>query len=180
MDELVDILDKNGNYTGETTMKSEAHKLGLFHPIIHVWCYSKNGMILLQQRGSNKSTFPLKWDVSVAGHIGAGESPELAAIREVQEEIGVAIDSAQLQKIDFSLIEERHSQHIWDREFAHVFLYEMSKSTLLTKQESEVEALEWITLEEFENRIHGNTALFVPNSTSRYLEIIKKIRSRLY
>ncbi len=30
MDELVDILDAEGNFTGQTAMKSKAHKHGLF------------------------------------------------------------------------------------------------------------------------------------------------------
>ena len=100
MDELIDILDAEGNYTGKTAMKSEAHKKGLFHPTIHVWCYSGLGKVLLQQRGVKKEIYPLKWDVSVAGHIGAGESPEVGAFREVKEEIGVTINLEELEKID--------------------------------------------------------------------------------
>ncbi|MEX0314176.1 MAG: hydrolase, partial [Allomuricauda sp.] len=71
MDELVDILDDNGNPTGRTCLKSEAHRKGLFHPTIHVWFYTSEGQILFQKRADNKDTFPSLWDVSVAGHIGA-------------------------------------------------------------------------------------------------------------
>ncbi|MEO0571805.1 MAG: NUDIX domain-containing protein [Bacteroidota bacterium] len=179
MDELVDILDEKGNYTGKTTMKSEAHKLGLFHPTVHVWCYSKNGMVLLQQRGGNKSIDPLKWDVSVAGHIGAGETPEISAYREVQEEIGVTINASKLQKIEVFKIEKRHSKSIWDREFTHTYLYEMDQGVTLIKQESEVEALEWISLEVFETRIIEQETLFVTHSTNRYRKVIENIRLRL-
>ena len=61
MDELVDILDAAGNYTGKIAMKSEAHRNGLFHPTVHVWFYTKNGQILIQQRAENKETHPLLW-----------------------------------------------------------------------------------------------------------------------
>ena len=160
-------------------MKSKAHQLGLFHPTVHVWCYSKSGMVLLQQRGAHKSTFPLKWDVSVAGHMGAGESPEISAFREVKEEIGITIDPSKLQKLGILKIEKKHSQLLWDREFTHTYLYEMSEQTLLTKQESEVEALEWIALQEFERRIQQDETLFVPNSIKRYQKVIQEIQSRL-
>ena len=106
MDELVDILDKKGHYTGKSVLKSEAHKKGLFHPTVHIWCYSETGKILLQQRGANKKTFPLKWDVSVAGHMASGETPEVSALREVQEEIGVVIDLSKLEKIGVEKIEK--------------------------------------------------------------------------
>ena len=81
MDELIDILDSNGDFTGKTAMKSEAHKNGWFHATVHIWFYTTDGKILLQQRGKHKETHPLLWDVSVAGHVGAGEAIETSAIR---------------------------------------------------------------------------------------------------
>lgn len=179
MDELVDILDEKGNYTGKTAMKSKAHRLGLFHPTVHVWCYSKAGGVLLQQRGATKETHPLKWDVSVAGHIGAGESPQFGAVREVEEEIGVTIDESKLEKIGTYLMEKKHDELLWDREFNHTYLYCLDESTPLIKQESEVEALEWVTIEDFEKRIANRDNGFVPNSTERYLKVLKEIRLRL-
>ncbi|MDH3796768.1 MAG: NUDIX domain-containing protein, partial [Flavobacteriaceae bacterium] len=99
MDEWVDILDENGNATGRTCLKSEAHAKGWFHPCVHIWFYTSNGDILVQQRGANKKTYPLLWDVSVAGHMAAGETSEEAALREVEEEIGLRIKEADLQQV---------------------------------------------------------------------------------
>ena len=179
LDELVDILDEQGTFTGKTAMKSEAHLLGLFHSAIHVWCYSMKGKVLLQQRSSQKKTYPLKWDVSVAGHIGAGESPEVGAIREVKEEIGVSISDNELEKIEIFKLERRHSPTLWDREFIHTYLCVLDENVALTKQESEVHALQWMTLAEFENRINKQNSLFVPNSIERYQRILQHIRLRL-
>ena len=136
-------------------------------------------MVLLQQRGANKSTHPLKWDVSVAGHIGAGETPGIGAHREVQEEIGVVIDSSKLQKIGVFKIEKRHSETIWDREFTHTFLYELDENRILNRQESEVEALEWVSLKDFEEMVANEDERFVPSSTNRYQKVIQEIKSRL-
>ena len=179
MDEEVDILDDEGNPTGTSTLKSEAHKKGLFHATVHVWCYTSGGQVLLQQRSALKEANPLKWDVSVAGHIGTGESPELAAFREVEEEIGVVIDRSQLQKIGLVKIEKKYSEIFWDREFTHTYLYELNQDTPLTKQESEVEALQWVSLKEFENLVQRNDARFVSNSKTRYTAVIEAIKSRL-
>ncbi|MEM9867522.1 MAG: NUDIX domain-containing protein, partial [Bacteroidota bacterium] len=114
MDEQVDILDGQGKPTGQVLLKSEAHRLGLFHPTVHIWCYSRSGQVLLQQRGRYKKTFPLKWDVSVAGHVGAGESLEEAAFREVTEEIGVTISKELLEKIAIFKTEHQHAENFLD------------------------------------------------------------------
>ncbi len=94
MDERVDILDEQGKPTGESCLKSEAHRNGLLHPTIHVWLYTPDGRVLIQQRGENKATHPLLWDVSVAGHVSAGEEVITAAIREVEEEVGLTISES--------------------------------------------------------------------------------------
>jgi isopentenyl-diphosphate delta-isomerase len=85
MDELIDILNADGVPLGKTAMKSKAHKKGLFHATVHIWFYTEDGKLLIQKRTSNKDTHPGLWDVSVAGHIGSGESIIDSAIREVQE-----------------------------------------------------------------------------------------------
>ena len=178
MDELIDILDSDGTPTGKTAMKSEAHRKGLFHPTVHVWFYTQDGHVLLQQRGRNKSTFPLLWDVSVAGHIGAGEEITLAAIREVQEEIGLDIMEGDLENIGFFKAFHQHSETLIDREFHHSFLCELKVPLQrLRKQESEVEALRLISLDQFAQE-HGSDR-YVPSSTDYYTRVVAKIQKKL-
>jgi len=179
MDELLDVLDSYGNYTGETILKSNAHKLGVFHPTVHIWCYTKTGKILLQQRGSNKETYPLKWDVSVAGHVAAGESIELGASREILEEIGVTISIASLEKIGVFKSQKKHSNAILDYEFHHTFLYLLDEKTKLQKQENEVESLEWLPVTKFKEWVTKKQPQLIPNSDKRYEYIIAEVESRL-
>ena len=179
MDELIDILDSEGNFTGKTALKSEAHAQGLFHHTAHIWCYTDDGFILLQQRGKHKETYPLKWDVSVAGHIGAGEGIETGAVREVEEESGVQISIYDLEKIGVFKVEKRHSNLIFDREFNHTYLCLLDKNMALKKQESEVEALEWLSLKKFKKWVTTGYQDLVPDDTDRYELIINEIRSRI-
>ena len=179
MDELVDILDENGNPTGKSLLKSEAHKNGLYHPTVHVWCYTFEGKILLQLRGEDKATFPLKWDVSVAGHVGAGESLKVAAVREVQEEIGLKISRLELEKIGVFKTENRHSETLLDREFNHTYLCRLDARTTLQKQASEVADLQWFPLEQFKQWVAEKHPDLVPNSHGRYEKVIREIESRL-
>ncbi len=125
-DELIDIVDENGNYTGKTCLKSEAHQKGYFHPTIHVWLYTTNNKILLQKRALSKKVFPGLWDISVAGHIAAGEAIEVAALREVKEEIGFDVLPKNLQKIGTRKHMVKHPNGIIDNEFHHVFIAELT------------------------------------------------------
>ena len=179
MDELIDILNEDGSPTGKTELKSVAHTNGLFHSTIHVWCYSLDGYLLLQQRGRHKETYPLKWDVSVAGHIGAGESAEIGAFRECQEELGVTIDIKKLDKLTIFKKENKHDNGIFDREYIHVFIYEFDKSIALTKQENEVEALNWMSIKDFESWITQKHEGLIPNSEKRFEFVISEIQKHL-
>ncbi|SHG24292.1 NUDIX hydrolase [Flagellimonas flava] len=181
MDELVDILDDYGNYTGHTCLKSEAHLKGLFHPTVHIWFYTNKGQILWQQRGAQKDTHPLLWDVSVAGHIGAGEDMAIAAVREVQEEIGLEILPSELHEIGFFKSVHKHSDTLIDKEFHHTFCCELKVSLhKLTKQETEVEDLKFIEIGTFEKRVEQNELEgFVPHDLSYYQVIVGALKKRL-
>lgn len=139
MDEYIDILDTQGNYTGRTCLKSEAHTHGYFHPTVHIWLYTDDRKILLQKRASTKKVFPNLWDISVAGHVGAGEIITTAAIREIEEEIGFHITAKELTKIGIRKHMISHPNGIIDNEFHHVFIGKLTVPIQkLVIQESEV------------------------------------------
>ncbi len=178
MDELVDILDSEGNMTGKTALKSVVHQKGLCHQTVHIWFYTSDGKVLLQQRGKDKETHPMLWDVSVAGHIGAGEAIETAAIREIQEEIGLTVSAKKLQKIGFFPSFFKHNEGLIDNEFHHSFICELKEPLKsLQKQESEVRALQLVTIDEFK-MVLGNKESpkrFVPHEGTYYERIIDEI-----
>ena len=52
-EELFDIVDENGNPTGETVSRSEAHAKGIRHRTAHIWVIRDNEgkkEVLLQKR----------------------------------------------------------------------------------------------------------------------------------
>ncbi len=182
MDEYLDILTKFGKPTGKTALKSEAHKKGLFHATVHIWFYTATGEVLFQKRSATKETFPNYWDVSVAGHVLAGETIEDAALREVKEEIGIAILKSDLVKIDVRKNINRHPNGIIDCEFQNVFLCKLDIALhKLKKQDEEVDALCLRSLEEFKyftaNR--NETFKLVPADYSYYTFVIDSITNVL-
>jgi isopentenyl-diphosphate delta-isomerase len=89
MSERLDIVDQNGDPTGEQLDKAVIHRDGLWHRDVHVWLTDGTN-ILEQQRTWDKKIMPGTWDVSVSGHVDAGESYLDAAIRETEEELGLS------------------------------------------------------------------------------------------
>ena len=89
MEEIFDIIDTQGNPTGETVTREKAHAEGIPHRTAHIWIIrEKYGRteVLLQKRSMNKDSFPGKFDTSSAGHIQAGDEPLESALRELGEE----------------------------------------------------------------------------------------------
>ncbi len=54
---------------------------------------------LWQLRGYGKDSAPGEWDHACSGHVGLGEDARTAAVRELSEEIGVAVPAAALSEV---------------------------------------------------------------------------------
>lgn len=174
-DELIDIYDENNEPTGEKQMKSEAHRLGLWHRVAHVWIYNQKGEILLQLRAKDKLLYPNMWDISAAGHISAGEDAIVSAVRETQEEIGLEIS---LNDLKFFKI-KKHSaiyQNIKNNEFFYIYFLQYDDSiNILKKQEEEVADLKFLSLIEVEEGLKNSPDDFAPHG-DYWPEIISQVK----
>ncbi|WP_445385265.1 NUDIX hydrolase [Robiginitalea sp. IMCC44478] len=182
MDERIDIWNKNGTPTGKSTLKSEAHLKGLFHPTVHIWIYNGRGQVLLQKRSETKKTFPGLWDVSVAGHVAAGEAIEEAALREAKEELGLEMHIADLYFYRIFKSVQEHSNGIRDCEFHHCYLSRLDLPVeAFQLQASEVAEVRWESLIAFADKVWGlsMSQAYVPHERSYYGSVIKQIRSML-
>jgi isopentenyldiphosphate isomerase len=180
-DEPIDIVTEDGEPTGEQCLKSYAHKNGLWHFSVHIWFYTLKGEILLQKRALNKIVFPGLWDVSVAGHIAAGESALSSAIREISEEIGLQLNTSQLQGIGNWKESQIHSNGIIDNEWHQMYISILDQPlNKLVLQKEEVADVKLIYLDEFKNQLQ-NISLYniVPHSKTYYFNIMTHIENAL-
>jgi len=86
--EEFDIVDsRNRVVTRAPRLKVHAEQLP--HRSVHILIQNGVGKWFLQKRSLWKDNNPGKWDSSVAGHLQSGEGYEIAARRELREELGV-------------------------------------------------------------------------------------------
>lgn len=181
-DEPIDVLDENGNPTGRITTNEEAHAQGLWHRVAHVWMYNRKGEVVLQKRSPHKETSPSLWDISAAGHIRAGESPIEGALRELKEELGIAVSPGLLKKIMVRKTDSRHARtHLHTREFAHVYILLYNAAIEVSKlQSEEVECIKYVSIVDFRRDLSDpeKSKLFVPHG-AYYFDVLSAIQLRM-
>ena len=177
MDELIDIYNENNDPLKISRMRSEAHRSGLWHRSAHIWIYNNKSEILLQLRSGSKSIFPDRWDVSSAGHIGAGEVPIESALRELEEELGI---KAVIDDLEFYKIAKQSSQynHFLDNEFHYVYFLKFNDDiNNLILQKEEVEDIRFCHTSILKNEINMNPEDFVPHG-EYWFDIIDEVDAR--
>lgn len=137
--EVFDVVDEQDHVVGRAT-RAEVHARGLLHRAVHVFVIGKKGQLLLQKRSMLKDVHPGTWDSSVAGHVDAGESYEQAAVRELEEEMGIVVDAPPQ--------ELRHIKPCEGTGWEQVKLYRVIHSGPIRYPAAEIESALWVPLEE--------------------------------
>jgi isopentenyldiphosphate isomerase len=88
-DEVLDIVDEQDRVVGRATRR-EAYAHRLRHRCVFVLARDPAGRLFVHRRTARKLVFPSLYDMFVGGVVGAGESYDEAALREAEEELGVA------------------------------------------------------------------------------------------
>ena len=89
------------------------HRDGDLHRTVHMWVVRKRedgGIdVLLQKRSKDKDSYPGCYDISSAGHVQAGDEFENAALRELEEELGIKALREDLRFIGISVLGPKDS-----------------------------------------------------------------------
>lgn len=168
--ELFDELDSSGNKTGARIERSVAHRLGRPHGTVHMWLWRRgkgpSGIdVLVQKRAAFKDSNPGCYDISSAGHIGAGDDASAAAPRELFEELGIKCKSSELKFVgrNYGEFEGKfYGFPFIDREFSSVYTLEVKGEPAFVLQESEVESVKWIDIDEVISAVENGIGDF-PN-----------------
>lgn len=176
--EYLDILDSNGNKTGEIKPRNEVHSKGYWHKGVHIWIINSNRELLVQRRSPNKDVYPNKLYISVAGHPTSGEEEIESIKREFLEEIGVELDTSKLEYL-FTFSQEviENDGKFLDNQFYDVYLIELDLNlNNLKLQKDEVSEVKNIFYKDFEQMIMTKNKDIVnhPEEWKQLFEILHK------
>ena len=90
--EMVDVVDDDDRVIATVT-RAEMRAGRLQHRAVSIAVLGSDGRLLVHRRADTKDVWPGMWDLAAGGVVGAGESYEDAARRELAEELGVRVDS---------------------------------------------------------------------------------------
>lgn len=138
--ELFDVVNENDEVVDQAC-RLEVHEKNLLHRAVHIFVFNKKKEVFIQQRSRLKDTHPGKWNSSAAGHLNTGEFYETAAIRELEEELGI-----QCETDDIQLITQLSPTQATGWEFVNLYLTRFDGA--LRYPCSEVHTGMWIGIEE--------------------------------
>jgi isopentenyldiphosphate isomerase len=156
--EIFPVVDEDGNTIGEAP-RSVCHdgKSKLLHPVVHLHLFNSKGELFLQKRVMTKDIQPGKWDTSVGGHVGVGESVEEALARESLEELG-------LKNFNAKFIEKYTWESEVERELVNSF-YTISDDVPVTDP-GEIEEGKFWTMNEIKENLDKD--VFTPNFENEF------------
>ena len=173
-------LSEQGEPLGPIALHEAAD--GALHAAAHVWVWriGESGEIeFLLQRRSGAQTWPGYLDISAAGHVDYGEDPIVAALKEAEEEIGLKISREDLSLVCVyrSCLETAiASRDIIENELQWVYVTRWQENQELVFADGEVDAVYWLSLEEFKKTIAGLSAdKIVDHGQAYYTMLIETV-----
>jgi isopentenyldiphosphate isomerase len=160
LEEQVAIVDEQNRVIGSVG-RSVMRRFNLIHRATYILLFNAKGELFVQKRTAGKDVYPGYYEVAVGGVVQAGEEYDVAAQRELAEEVGMA-DAVLTRLFDFYWQDERNK--VWGR------AYTCAADGPLTLQPEEVESGRFMDLADILR--HCRTQPFTPDGLyllDRYL-----------
>ena len=174
MKEMLEIVDKDGNPTGEIVEKFEAKSKNLLHKIVCLFILNEKDQVLLEKRSLNKKIHPGRWALC-EGHVGIGEDNKIAMQRELKEELGVDINLESIVFLCKILKEKEKGSSVT---FVYYTLMDKNESEF-TIQESELSEVKWLDFNEYKNMIINNDERVSFSNNKGNIEMLSRIEEIL-
>lgn len=150
-EEIFDICDSEDNVIGQRP-RSVVHAERLLHRAVHIWVFNTRGELLLHTRSATKDEYPSCYTSSASGHLGSGEDYATAAVRELEEELGLTGALEYVGKLPAG----PQTAH------EHTVLYRTVTDAPPRPDPNEVAAVEFLQVSAIMARLDENPAMFSP------------------
>lgn len=122
--------------------------------IVTIWLENSGGEVLLAQRSMAKKNNPGKWGPAAAGTVEYGETYDMTAKRELQEELGVDVP---LQPVGVFM----HHSMIGSRADMGFVGYTDQPAEAFTIQTEEVEQIKWVGKAALQANFAQNPGIYI-------------------
>lgn len=164
MIEYWDLYDADRTPLGRTIKRGDAFAEGEYYVCCEVWVRNSDGKFLVTQRHPDKKAGGL-WEFT-GGGVLAGETTRQAAVRELDEELGVRVDESELSLLEVY----QHKNYFMD---IFVVKRDVDTATLVLQPEEVVDA-KWVTHEELLRMIEEKQTVWsVGLRYQKYCNLIK-------
>ena len=168
MEEMIDIVDEEDRFIRKATRK-EVREKALLHRYSRIIIVNNERNLLVQKRSVHKEVYPGYWDLGVAETVLSGESYESAAIRGLDEELGIVyVSNIQLIRSFLFKLKFRSA-----KDNGNCKVYKHMYNGKITPQPKEVEEAMFLSIEEIEKLIAGNK--FTPSGKLAFETHLKRL-----
>lgn len=154
--ESVILVDEEDNMIG-TMEKMAAHRSAMLHRAISVFIFNSKGNMLLQKRAGHKYHSGGKWSNACCSHPRAGERSVDAAVRRLQEEMGIQCGLVHAFSFTYCATLDNG---LYEHEYDHVYIG--STDIVPLPNDQEVEGFIYLSPEEVERDMFRNPGAFTP------------------
>ena len=154
--EIIDHVDETGMVLGNVT-RAEMRAGNLMHRSVFIAVVNDADQILVHRRAEWKDLWPDAWDIAVGGVVASGEAWEIAAARELGEEVGI---SAELGYLGEGIYTDEHVS-----ELARIYLARSEGP--FTFEDGEVVEAAWVPIAQLREWLDGRPVC--PDSISLVL-----------
>ena len=162
--ELVDVVDDHDRVVATVT-RARVRAERLQHRTVFIVVRRTDDRLLVHQRSAAKDIWPSAWDITVGGVVAAGEAWDVAAARELAEEVGI-------DGVPLTLVRTGRYADADVAELARV--YAVTWDGPITFADSEVVAAEWLTPAEVAARLADASYAFCPDSVTLAGDLIRE------
>jgi len=163
-EEYFDVLDSQGNPTGQIKLRRAVHRDGDWHRAVDIWIVNQYHEVLLQKRAADKDSWPNRWDISCGGHLVAGEDAITAAINELHEELGLTVAPSELQLLGEWRSSTRPAPDFINNTFRTFYLLRTDREIQdFVIQEAEISDLKYFSVAELKRLVDAKHPDLVPH-----------------
>lgn len=179
--EYFDVLTKEGERTGIRKLRAQVHADGDWHRSVHVWILDvRRRQLLVQLRAKDKDSYPDCWDVSCAGHLTAGDSSVDAALRELEEELGLRMERKDLVFFgSLAISVSLKGGTFLDNEHSDIYLVTRPvELSALRFADGEVQEAKYMDVDELEERVARKDPVFTAFYSEDYRRFFEFVRAQ--